>query len=198
MPDQQIACATCRRSFTWAAGEQQFYRERGLQTPRHCPDCREARRNQTTASPSSPRPTAAPPRSAAAPARPKPPARPIARRPSPRRAFGLTVLIVAIVLSVVVFIVVPSTPLLAWLVAVNAVALLAYGYDKGIAGGNRTRIPEAVLLGLALIGGTLGAVAGMLLFRHKTSKPAFLVPFALIVVLQLALIAAWSSFGFGQ
>ena len=109
----------------------------------------------------------------------------------------MTELIAAIVLSIVVFILVPSSPLLAWLVAVNAITLLAYGYDKGIAGGNRTRIPEAVLLGLALIGGTLGAVAGIMLFRLKTSKPAFLVPFALIVMLQLALIAAWLAFGQG-
>lgn len=109
----------------------------------------------------------------------------------------MVALVTAIVLSVVVFLAIPSTPLLAWLVAVNAVTLLAYGYDKGIAGGNRTRIPEAVLLGLALIGGTLGAFAGILLFRHKTSKPAFLVPFALIVVLQLALFGAWLTFGQG-
>jgi uncharacterized membrane protein YsdA (DUF1294 family) len=197
MPDQYIECATCRRSFTWTAGEQQFYRERGLQTPRHCPDCREARRNQTTAAPSSPRPTAAAPRSAAAPARPKPPARPITRRPSPRRAFGVTILVAAVVLSIVVFVLFPSSPLLAWLVAVNAVALFVYGYDKGIAGSNRTRIPEAVLLGLALIGGTLGAFASMVLFRHKTRKPAFLIPFALIVVLQFALFGAWLTFSQG-
>lgn len=197
MPDQQLECATCRRSFTWTSGEQQFYRERGLQTPRHCPTCREARRNQTAATQSSPRPTAAPARSATAPTRPKPPARPISRRPSPRRTFGVTALVAAIVLSVVVFIAIPSTPLLAWLVAVNAVTLLVYGYDKGIAGGNRTRIPEAVLLGLALSGGTLGAFAGMLLFRHKTRKPAFLIPFALIVVLQFALFGAWLTFSQG-
>jgi uncharacterized membrane protein YsdA (DUF1294 family) len=47
------------------------------------------------------------------------------------------------------------------------------------------------LLGLALIGGSLGAAAGMLLFRHKTSKPAFLIPFGLIVLLQVGLIVVW-------
>lgn len=185
MPDQQIVCATCSRSFAWTAGEQQFYHERGLQPPRHCRDCREARRNQVTGVASSPRLSSEPPR-------------PIARRPSPRRAFGVTALIAAIVLSVVLLIFVPSPPLLAWLLAVNVVALLAYGYDKGIAGGDRTRVPEAVLLGLALIGGTLGAFAGMVLFRHKTSKPAFLTPFALIVVLQLALIGGWLALSSGQ
>lgn len=198
MPDQQIACATCGRSFTWSAGEQQFYRERGLQAPRHCPDCREARRSQPTVAAPGSRPPQAPARPTSSTAQPRSaPARPIARRPSPRRTFGVTVLVTAVVLSIVVLVLFPATPLLAWLLGVNVVTLLAYGYDKGIAGGTRTRIPEAVLLGLALIGGTLGAFAGMVLFRHKTSKPAFLIPFALIVVLQLALIGAWLTLGQG-
>ena len=61
-------------------------------------------------------------------------------------------LVPAVVLSVVMFVLFPSSPLLAWLLAVNVDTLLAYGCDKGIAGGNRTRVPEAVLLGLALSG----------------------------------------------
>jgi uncharacterized membrane protein YsdA (DUF1294 family) len=98
-------------------------------------------------------------------------------------------LVATVILSILAFVLFPSSPLFAW--------LLAYGYDKGIAEGTRTRIPETVLLGLALIGGTLGAFTGMMLFRHKTSKPTFLIPFALIVVLQFALIGAWLILGQG-
>ena len=50
-----------------------------------------------------------------------------------------------------------------------------------------------VLLGLALIGGTIGAVGAMLALRHKTRKIAFLVPFALVVVAQVAALVWWRA-----
>ena len=178
MADQQMTCASCGRRFAWSTGEQQFYRERGLQAPRRCPDCRTSRREQTTSMAAGVRPAAARPR-------------PLAHRPTPRRVFGVQMLVAAVVISAALYLLIPSTPLLAWLIAVNLVALLAYGYDKAIAGGTQMRVPEAVLLGLALIGGSPGAFAGMVLFRHKTSKPAFLVPFILIVVLQVGALIAW-------
>jgi uncharacterized membrane protein YsdA (DUF1294 family) len=53
-------------------------------------------------------------------------------------------------------------------------------------------VPERVLLGLALLGGSPGAWAGMTLFRHKTVKGRFRLAFAVIVALQLGL-AAWSG-----
>ncbi len=180
MSDQQISCADCGRRFVWSAGEQQFFRERGLQAPRRCRDCRATKRPQATAT--------------AARGGPAAPPRPIARRPAPRRSFGAASLAAA-ALSVVLFFIVPSTPLLAWLIAINLIALLTYGYDKSIAGGSATRVPESVLLGLALAGGSPGAFVAMLLFRHKTSKPPFLIPFALIVLLQGALIVAWIGLG---
>lgn len=178
MSDQQITCVSCGQRFTWSAGEQAFYRERGLSAPRRCPGCREARRRGPAAA-------QGPPRSA-----PRPP-RPLARRPGPRRTFGAAALVAAVALGAALLLALPSSPLPAWLVAVNLVALLAYGYDKAAAGGGQTRVPEVVLLGLALAGGSAGALAAMLLLRHKTSKPAFLVPFGLIVLLQVALILAW-------
>jgi hypothetical protein len=42
--DQTLECADCRRSFTWTAGEQQFYAERQFSAPKRCAGCREARR----------------------------------------------------------------------------------------------------------------------------------------------------------
>jgi uncharacterized membrane protein YsdA (DUF1294 family) len=182
MPDQTITCTACGRRFTWSAGEQQFYRERGLQAPRRCPDCRGAGRRQPATAP------------AAAHTAPRP-ARPLSRSRTPRRTFGVATLVAAVALSAVLFLLIPSAPLLAWLVAVNLIALLTYGYDKAVAGGARTRVPEAVLLGLALIGGSPGAFVGMLLFRHKTGKPAFLIPFGLIVALQVALLVGWLLLG---
>jgi uncharacterized membrane protein YsdA (DUF1294 family) len=77
-----------------------------------------------------------------------------------------------------------------YLIAINLTTFAYYGYDKSRARSTASRVPETVLHGLALFGGTIGAFAGMQLFRHKTIKPAFRLLFWLIVVLQLGLIAA--------
>jgi len=58
--------------------------------------------------------------------------------------------------------------LLAWLLVVNAIAFLLMGADKRRARWGRWRIPERALFLPALLGGALGAAAGMHLFRHKT------------------------------
>jgi len=82
-------------------------------------------------------------------------------------------------------------PLLAWLAAITLVAFFAYGYDKLVAIRGRTRVPEKVLLTLACAGGTLGAFAGMRLFRHKTTKARFQRGFWLIVAAQVTLVALY-------
>lgn len=78
----------------------------------------------------------------------------------------------------------------AWLLAFNAVTVLVYGYDKAIAGGRRRRVPERVLLGLALCGGSPGALLAMRLFRHKTAKRSFRNAFVAVVVAQLVAVVA--------
>lgn len=78
----------------------------------------------------------------------------------------------------------------AWLLAFNAVTVLVYGYDKAIAGGRRRRVPERTLLGLALCGGTPGALLAMWLFRHKTAKRSFRNGLALVIAAQLIAVIA--------
>ena len=85
----------------------------------------------------------------------------------------------------------PLDGLQSWLIAITLVTLLTYGYDKAVAGSGWTRVPEKVLLVLAISGGTIGALAGMRLFRHKTAKESFRLRFLLVIVLQVALIAAY-------
>lgn len=75
----------------------------------------------------------------------------------------------------------------AWLAAVNVMALCYYGYDKWQARREGQRVPEIVLHGLAVAGGSLGAFLGMRLFRHKTLKGRFRLIFWLIVIAQLVL-----------
>ncbi len=65
------------------------------------------------------------------------------------------------------------------------------GVDKRRARLGRWRIPERVLLGLALLGGSPGGVLGMKLFRHKTHHWYFRYGLPGMLILQAALLAAW-------
>ena len=81
-----------------------------------------------------------------------------------------------------------------WLLAVTGITFLTYGYDKLIAGSEATRVPERALLTLAFAGGTAGALLGMRLFHHKTSKESFLERFWLVVAVQVVVVASWYIF----
>lgn len=70
----------------------------------------------------------------------------------------------------------------------NVVAFWLYGADKRKAVYNLWRIPEALLLILAIVGGSYGAGCGMLLFWHKTNKPLFFILVPLCFILQMAAI----------
>ena len=77
--------------------------------------------------------------------------------------------------------------LAAWLVGINLTAFGYYAFDKQRAKENGRRVPEVVLHGLSLLGGSLGAFAAMQLFRHKTIKGPFRLLFLGIVLGQVAL-----------
>jgi len=71
-----------------------------------------------------------------------------------------------------------------YLLAINLVTILAYGWDKSRAERARRRISEARLLLFAFLGGFPGAWAAMSLFRHKTQKTSFKVKLALLTLLN--------------
>ena len=75
---------------------------------------------------------------------------------------------------------------LAYLVLVNVVAFAAFMTDKRQARRGGRRLSERALLGLALLGGSLGASAAMQLCRHKTRKLSFRLPFAAVMAVQAA------------
>lgn len=80
--------------------------------------------------------------------------------------------------------------LIAYLCVVNVAAFLLYGLDKQKARMNRWRIPEKVLLGVAVFGGTVGAYVGMRMFHHKTTKAKFYIGLPLIFMLQVVAVIA--------
>ena len=69
---------------------------------------------------------------------------------------------------------------------INAVAIVAYGWDKLCAIRKWWRVPELTLLGIAAIGGSVGALLAMKLFHHKTLHLKFKYGVPLILVLQAA------------
>ena len=75
-----------------------------------------------------------------------------------------------------------------YLVLVNALAFILMLADKQKAKKGAWRIPEATLMGIAALGGSVGAIAGMYLFRHKTRHTKFTLGLPLILALQLFLI----------
>ena len=72
-----------------------------------------------------------------------------------------------------------------YLLIVNVAAFFMYGIDKRKAIKEKWRIPERVLLGMAVMGGTVGSVFGMVVFRHKIRKWKFALGVPVIFILQI-------------
>ena len=77
--------------------------------------------------------------------------------------------------------------IIVYLAAVNVIALALIGIDKNRAKTHRWRIPEKTLFTAAILGGGLGACAGMWLFRHKTKHCYFRYGLPAILVIETAL-----------
>lgn len=187
MGDQFIECVDCGRTFCWSAGEQQYYQERGLSAPKRCKECRaQARRRHDSA------------QGVGAPSQRARSGVPSSSRGNrswwnvPVYRFGSVIFALTIVLAGIIWwFSYPLGLLPAWLIAITMTTFATFGYDKFIAGSQSTRVPEAVLLLLAATGGTLGALAGMPIFRHKTVKGSFRLQFLLIVAVQIAVLALY-------
>ena len=78
--------------------------------------------------------------------------------------------------------------LIIYLIVVNVVTFIMYGIDKWKATRKKWRIPEATLLGFAVIGGGVGAWLGMKLWHHKTLHKKFKYGVPIILIVQIALI----------
>lgn len=73
------------------------------------------------------------------------------------------------------------------IVIINIVTFIIYGIDKYKAKKGKWRIPENSLLGLAIIGGSIGAYLGMRVWHHKTMHLKFKYGIPLIIVIQLVI-----------
>lgn len=75
-----------------------------------------------------------------------------------------------------------------YLILINAVTFVIYAVDKMQAKKDAWRISERTLLLFAAAGGSIGALLGMYVFRHKTRKPKFKYGIPLILLAQIAIV----------
>ena len=85
----------------------------------------------------------------------------------------------------------PLKNIIIYLVVINIVGFLAMFIDKEKAKRGAWRIPEKTLFLLTILGGGIGTITGMYLFRHKTKKLKFTVGFLVILITEVALIVYW-------
>lgn len=75
-----------------------------------------------------------------------------------------------------------------YLVVINLVTFLAMFSDKRKAKKARRRIPERTLFMLVALGGGIGGIAGMYVFRHKTKKARFVIGFPAILIFEVLIV----------
>lgn len=85
-----------------------------------------------------------------------------------------------------------------WIVwgALNAFTFILFGYDKWISGSGTRRVPEKILWLFSLLGGSVGGVIGMSVFRHKTRKLSFQLVMGIIFLMQIGIL--FSLYFFAQ
>lgn len=82
-----------------------------------------------------------------------------------------------------------------YLIVINIIGFLAMFIDKQKAKKGAWRIPENTLFIITAIGGGIGTIAGMHIFRHKTKKPLFRFGFPFLLIMDiLAIIWFFTTF----
>ena len=77
-----------------------------------------------------------------------------------------------------------------YLLVINVITFFAMWLDKYKAKRGKWRTQEKTLFTLVALGGGIGGIAGMYIFRHKTKKSRFIVGFPLIIIMQILLLIA--------
>ena len=78
-----------------------------------------------------------------------------------------------------------------WLLIINLISFLLYRSDKRRAIRHQWRIPERTLILLAIVGGSIGALLGMLIYHHKTRHPKFTIGVPCIQLIHICLICLY-------
>ncbi len=74
---------------------------------------------------------------------------------------------------------------LLYLLSINAISFILFGFDKFLAIKNKRRIPEKELFTVSTIGGAVGGMLAILVFNHKISKAFFMWRFMFIFIINI-------------
>ncbi len=83
--------------------------------------------------------------------------------------------------------------LIRYYLVINLITFLVWGFDKWRAQNQQWRVSERILFSLIILGGAIGALVGMKIFRHKTRKTMFWVIGILSAVIHIAIFFYFSS-----
>ena len=84
---------------------------------------------------------------------------------------------------------------IAWFICINTVSFLLYGFDKNKSISGGYRVPNAVLISLAILSGTIGSISAIYIFRHKTLMDRFKI--VLFFILSVQILIIYFSYKFG-
>lgn len=76
----------------------------------------------------------------------------------------------------------------AYLIIINILSFILYGIDKLKAIKKKERISEKALILVGILGGSIGSLIGMNLFRHKTKKLKFIISLPLILIIHIIVV----------
>ncbi len=111
------------------------------------------------------------------------------KRLSPYKLYGFPAIIITI--GITIFLIkYGCNALIAYIISINLSTFIFYGYDKIIAGTSLLRVPEWILHGLAISGGSPIALISQKVFHHKTIKESFQIAYWIIVIIQLMILIA--------
>lgn len=74
---------------------------------------------------------------------------------------------------------------LLYLLSINVVSFILFGFDKFLAIKNKSRIPEKELFTVSTIGGAIGGMFAILVFKHKISKASFIWKFMILFIINI-------------
>ena len=86
--------------------------------------------------------------------------------------------------------------LIIYLIVINVIAIVITAHDKLAAINHRRRVPERVLMLISALGGAPAMYLTMLIIRHKTRKPLFMIGIPLVFLLELAVILIGAHYVF--
>ena len=84
--------------------------------------------------------------------------------------------------------------ILIYILIINVITFFMMWFDKHEAKIGDWRVPERTLFLLVLLGGGIGGIAGMYVFRHKTRKWYFKIGFPAILIMQIVLVIYFKKF----